>query len=136
MASLESTGELSLECLKTGGVITYVYPKLPNNAAETSAESSAKAFRAIAQEQLFKNELANLRLLALDPCAIKEIDNSIRWGGEYLSPVFWWAFYERDNQDNLFVACRPGIDGTRLVPVDNKEKKDFENWQKAFISDH
>ncbi len=144
---LSSTGLATIDAMRAGVRVTYVYPKLPKGCAATEAEQSAKRFQYLVKEESKANplrrEAVDKLLVAVDPTSSDDSDGVRRWAGQYLSPITLFVHYERQlpestfhdraREEYLFIVMHPSKMGMRLVSLDNHDRSDFLAWARAFV---
>jgi hypothetical protein len=133
--ALDRTGEATIECLKNGVSVVYVFAKRKDGSP---AEASFERFRQFAVERLAEvpEALNNLQCVELGLDQRAKTANSNIFVGAYFNPSLRWALYEHrdgDELDNVLIVSRRTEHGSSAFTPATKEVTDFTEWVAAFV---
>jgi hypothetical protein len=136
---LTTSGQVSIECLRAGVHVVFVYPKSKRGS---DAAKTAVHFQTLASELLEDDAgaMARLHLLALEPGDVRKIpgQNEEIWAGEYLSRTLRFLFHRCDipsgsaSWSTLSVA-RSQKWGLCGFQTDDDDVQAFETWCRTFV---
>lgn len=129
---LTPTGELTIECLKAGVQVVYMFPN--TRSKENQAANSAESFEMFARERLADSphHLSNLVLVRINPDEIRGWNQETRWAGEFLSSIMVFALYEREGSPRTLIVSRSSNQWMTAFSPDHSEKETLSSWIAAF----